>query len=44
VESFLHYALFVSPYRCDECDERHLRFRMEKHGQHPPTHSQRHAA
>jgi len=27
VESILHYALFISPYRCDECYERHFRFR-----------------
>jgi hypothetical protein len=35
VESLLHYILFMSPYRCDECDERHFRFRLAKHVQRP---------
>jgi hypothetical protein len=44
MESLLHYVLFMSPYRCNECDERHLRFRLAKHIQRPPTHSPRHAS
>ena len=44
MESFLHYALFISPYRCDVCYERHWRFRTEKQGQRSSTHSQKHAA
>jgi hypothetical protein len=44
VESFLHYILFVSPYRCNECDERHLRFRLAKHIQRPSAPSPRHAS
>jgi DNA-directed RNA polymerase subunit RPC12/RpoP len=30
VEDFLHYILFLSPYRCGECDGRHLRLRLSK--------------
>lgn len=44
VESFLHYALFISPYRCDECYERHFRFRYAKDVQHAPPQRPRHAA
>jgi hypothetical protein len=43
VESFLHYILFVSPYRCDECDDRHLRFRSGKDVQHSSPDNARHA-
>jgi hypothetical protein len=30
LESFLYHILFISPYRCNECDERYLRFRLAK--------------
>jgi predicted RNA-binding Zn-ribbon protein involved in translation (DUF1610 family) len=44
VESFLHHVLFISPYRCDECYERHLRFRMAKDVHHAPSPRPGHAA
>jgi len=44
VESILHHALFISPYRCDECYERHFRFRSTKEAQHTSTQRPRHAA
>ena len=44
VESFLYHALFISPYRCDECDQRHLRVRLTKHTHRPSTHSPGHAS
>jgi hypothetical protein len=44
VESFLHYILFISPYRCDECYERHLRSRLAKHVHRTSTQSPRHAS
>jgi len=44
VESFLHYALFISPYRCDECYERHFRFRSVKDVEHAPSQRTRHAS
>ncbi|HET7106847.1 MAG TPA: hypothetical protein VFI38_08555 [Candidatus Acidoferrum sp.] len=44
VETFLHYALFISPYRCDECYERHFRVRKMNNEGHAPTHRTRHAA
>jgi hypothetical protein len=31
-ELLLHRVLFISPYRCYECDDRHYRFRLA----HPP--------
>ena len=30
MESILHHALFISPYRCGECYERHFRLRSAK--------------
>jgi hypothetical protein len=27
-ETFLHRVLFISPYRCYDCDNRHYRFRL----------------
>jgi hypothetical protein len=27
VDFFLHSLFFMSPYRCEDCDLRHLRFR-----------------
>jgi hypothetical protein len=30
VESLLYRVLLLSPYRCDECYERHFRFRLAK--------------
>ncbi len=44
LESFLHHVLFMSPYRCNECAERHFRFRIAKQVQHPSTTSPRHAS
>jgi hypothetical protein len=44
VESFLHYILSISPYRCKECDERHLRFRLAKHVGRPSAPNPRHAS
>jgi len=44
VETILHYILFMSPYRCDECYERHFRFRLAKHAQRPSAQSPRHAS
>lgn len=44
VESFLYYVLFLSPYRCDECYERHLRFRSVKQVQRPSAQRPRHAS
>src|SRR5882762_11856294 len=28
LEHILHSALFITPYRCGSCDERHVRFRL----------------
>jgi predicted Zn-ribbon and HTH transcriptional regulator len=45
-ESLLHWVLFISPYRCKDCDYRHFRFRFRlrqpgettlKHHQHHPA-------
>jgi hypothetical protein len=44
VESILHHALFISPYRCDECYERHLRFRTAKDMPGASTQRPRHAS
>jgi hypothetical protein len=44
MDSFLHYILFISPYRCEECYERHLRFRLEKHVQRLSAPSPRRAS
>src|SRR4029077_14508918 len=43
VESVLYHVLFIGPYRCNECFERHFRFRSAKdmHAASPqrPTHA-----
>ena len=44
MEVFLHYALFISPYRCDDCYERHLRFRLGKNAPRPSAPRPRHAS
>jgi len=35
-EFFLHRLFFISPYRCAECDYRHLRSRLPGSSNHPP--------
>jgi hypothetical protein len=44
VESVLHHVLFISPYRCDECYERHFRFRSAKDVHRASTQAPRHAS
>lgn len=44
LESFLHYALFLTPYRCEECDQRHLRLRSTKHVHRPSMHNPKHVS
>jgi len=29
-ELLLHRVLFISPYRCYDCDDRHFRFRLSR--------------
>jgi hypothetical protein len=43
MESFLHSVLYISPYRCDECFERHFRFRSAKDIPGGSTQRPRHA-
>jgi hypothetical protein len=44
MESILHNVLFISPYRCDECFERHFRFRSAKGVHGASAQRPRHAA
>ena len=40
LEQILHSVLFVSPYRCNACDERYFRFRLPVHtAEKPPRHA-----
>jgi hypothetical protein len=38
LEQILHAVLFVSPYRCNACDERYYRFRLPVHPAEKPPH------
>ena len=44
LETVLHHTLLLSPYRCEECDERHLRFRSAQNVNRPTAQTPRHAA
>jgi hypothetical protein len=44
LESFLHFVLFISPFRCNDCDNRHLRLRSAKKIQRPAAPSPKHAS
>jgi len=44
VESLLYHALFISPYRCGECFERHFRFRSAKEARRPSAQHPKHAS
>jgi hypothetical protein len=40
LEQILHGALFISPYRCNACDERYYRLRLPVHtAEKPPRHA-----
>ena len=39
-ELLLHRVLFISPYRCYDCDDRHYRFRLNASTQSVPRASQ----
>jgi predicted Zn-ribbon and HTH transcriptional regulator len=38
LERVLHSVLFVSPYRCNACDERYFRLRLPVHSVEKPPH------
>jgi hypothetical protein len=38
VETFMHLFLFISPYRCLDCNERHFRFRFSNASTSSPAH------
>jgi hypothetical protein len=38
LERILHSVFFISPYRCNTCDERYFRFRLPVHPAEKPPH------
>ena len=39
LERALHSALFITPFRCGSCDERHFRFRFSSPSVSKPRHA-----
>jgi hypothetical protein len=38
LEQMLHAVFFISPYRCNACDERYFRWRLPVHSAEKPQH------